>query len=127
MKGLKFALVVLGLLGIVGLFLPYVSMGEMSYKMWDARHEEALKVYLPLAGYGVAALMGLIAVRSGLGRIHSLLALLGFGLAMLVKEVRIGLTGEGALQPAIGGKVVFIAAALGLLVSLIGLIKPEKA
>lgn len=126
MKGLKFALVVLGLLGIVALFLPYVSAGGISVKMWDARGEEALKVYMPLAGFGLAALMGLLAAKGGLSRLQAIVALVGFGLAMLVKEVRIGLKGEG-FDTAIGGKLLFIAAALGLLVALIGLVKPEKA
>ncbi|HTE54919.1 MAG TPA: hypothetical protein VK698_28895 [Kofleriaceae bacterium] len=127
MKGLKFALVVLGLLGIVALFLPYVSSGGFSMKMWDARNEEALKVYLPLFGFGLAALMGLLASRAGLSRLHAVLALIGFGLAMLVKEVRIGLKGEGGLETAIGGKLLFLAAAIGLAVSLIALVKPERS
>lgn len=122
MKGLKFALIVLGALGIVGLFLPYIE----GLKLWDARNEEALKVYLPLAGYGLAALMGIWATRSSLTRGKALIALIGFALAILVKEVRVGLKGEG-FETAIGGKILFLTAAIGLVVALIGLVKPERA
>lgn len=122
MKALKLGLIVLGALGVAGLFLPYIE----GLKLWDARHEDALKVYLPLAGYGLAALMGVWAMRSSLTRGKALIALVGFALAILVKEVRVGLKGEG-FETAIGGKILFLTAVIGLVVALIGLIKPERA
>lgn len=128
MKGLKVAIVVVGLLGIVGMFLPWISEGGFSVKAWDFRAQNAMKTYLPLAGFGLAVLMGLMAAaRGGMTRLHAALALVGFALAMAVKEVRIGLTGEGPIKTAIGGKVLFVAAALGILIAFIGIIKPERS
>jgi hypothetical protein len=127
MKGIKFGFVVVGMVGIVALFLPYISESGLSIKLWDFRQEEALKVYFPLVGFGLAVLMGLLAAaRGGLSRLHAILGLIGFALAMAVKEVRIGLTGEDPIKTAIGGKLLFVAAALGLLIALVGLVKPDR-
>lgn len=128
MKPVKIAIAVLGVVGVVAMFLPWVSMGEFSVKLWDARQEEALKAYLPLAGFLLAAIMGAMALAKGaMARWQGIVALVGFSLAMIVKEVRIGLTGEGPIETAIGGKLLFLAAALGIVASIIAIAKPEKA
>ncbi len=130
MKPVKILILLFAVVGIVGMFLPFLAEGDM--KLWDARTEQAGKAYMPIAGFALAFIMGIFAaVKGGLARWHAIVALLGFALAMLVKEVREGLLGyniaEGVkLDTGLGGKLLFVAAAGGLLFSLIGLIKPER-
>jgi hypothetical protein len=134
MKALKIVILLLGILGIVGLFLPYMKMGNEAFKMWDAhKTDDKMHVYIPLAGFALAALMGLLATAKGAaGRLHGILAFIGFGLTMAIKEVRMGLSGlEVApgvkMDTQIGGKIIFVAAVVGMLVSIIATAKPEKA
>ncbi|HUS69124.1 MAG TPA: hypothetical protein VMZ28_31525 [Kofleriaceae bacterium] len=127
---MKILILLCAVVGIVGMFLPFLAEGDM--KLWDARTEQAGKAYMPIAGFALAFIMGIVAtVKGGLARWHAIVALLGFGLAILVKEVREGLLGynvaEGIkLDTGLGGKLLFVAAAAGALFSLIGLIKPER-
>ena len=84
-----------------------------------------------IGGFALALLAGLFAlVKGGLARWHSVVALLGFAVAILVKEVREGLLGYDIggmkLDTGLGGKMMFVAAAAGALVALVGLIKPER-
>ena len=130
MKPVKIAILLFAVVGIVGMFLPFLAEGDM--KLWDARTEQAGKAYMPIAGFALALIMSIFAfVKGGLARWHAIVALLGFALAILVKEVREGLLGynvaEGIkLDTGLGGKLLFVAAAGGILFSLIGLIKPER-
>lgn len=132
MKVLKILIVLLAVAGIVGVFLPFLEMGGKTFKLWDAEGDDAAKKFMALGGFALAALGGLFAmVKGGLARWHSIVALIGFAVAILVKEVREGLMGyqmpEGIkLDTQIGGKIMFVAAAAGALVALVGLIKPER-
>ena len=137
MKPVKIFILLFAVVGIVGMFLPYFAganaLTPEGFKLFDLRSgNEPIKLWLPLAGFVLPILIMVFAfVKGGLARWHAIIAFLGFGIAAISKEVREGMLGysyiEGMkLDTGLGGKLLFVAAAGGLLFSLIGLIKPER-
>ena len=121
MKNLKFGLIVCGVLGVIGAFLPMVKMGSASISLWELKGLPggAGQVYLTLAGFIVGIVMGGLALKGGLKRWQSIVAAVGFALATL--KLR------GSFSGAIGAKVMFLAAVIGLVVAIVTIVKPEKA
>jgi peptidoglycan/LPS O-acetylase OafA/YrhL len=118
MKEIKFAIAGLAVLGIIGAFLPIVSEGPLKMSLWDVRAFDAGQFWLTMGGLIVALLMaGLAVVTGALTRWQAVVATLGFALAAI--KVRDG------LEWAIGGKLMLLAAAVGLVVALVGAVKPE--
>lgn len=118
MKNLKFAIAGLAVLGIIGAFLPIVSEGPMKISLWDVRAFDAGQFWLTMGGLIVALVMaGLAVARGAMARWQAVVATLGFALAAL--SVRDG------MEWAIGGKLMLLAAAIGLVVALVGAVKPE--
>lgn len=118
MKNLKFAIAGLAVLGIIGAFLPIVSEGPMKISLWDVRAFDAGQFWLTMGGLIVALVMaGLAVARGAMARWQAVVATLGFALAAL--KVRDG------MEWAIGGKLMLLAAAIGLVVALVGAVKPE--
>lgn len=125
MKGLKFAIVAVGVIGVVACFLPFLEAGEQSLSFWKYADlaDRAVKAYVVLAGFSLAALIGLLAAaRGSMARIHGILALISFLLTLVPEEVR-----KGFDVGTLGAKLLLIAAVLGALLSLFGTIKPESA
>ncbi len=140
MKPIKIVLVAAGVLGLLATFaLPYISVEGMSMKFWDFRALPdgmasgllngpkqvyiALVGFLMLAGAGAA---GLAAKR--LPRGAAIAGTVGALLALATEGVRKGLLGGGeGMSTAIGGKLLFLAAIVGLVAGIIGAAKPEKA
>jgi hypothetical protein len=119
MKGLKFAILVVGLVGAVASFLPFV--GDLSFWKYAEVADRAVKAYVVVGGFGLAALVALLAIaRGGLARVHGVLALVGFALTLVPDEVR-----KGFDVGTLGGKLLLIAGALGVLISLVAVVKPE--
>jgi len=126
MKGLRYAVALAGLLGIAAMFLRYWS--GVAGAMWEYRAVEPLAVYLPLAGFGLAAAAGGLAVLlRGLARWQSVIALVGFLASFASEWVRKGLISDGGIKPGIGGKLMFAAAVVGIAIALFGILRPEKA
>jgi hypothetical protein len=120
MPQLKFGILGLGVLGLIAVFLPLVSAGELSISLWDARKADAGQVYLTMGAFLIPAVMGGIAIaQKKLLRYHGIVATIGFAIALL--KVR------DAFKGAIGGKLMFVAAILGLLVAIAAIAKPEDA
>ena len=124
MKQIKFALLGAGLLGVIAVFaLPFVSMGPISLTLWKLRAADAGEVYLRLFGFLAGAVAGGLAVASKqLLRWQAIVGVAGFGLAFL--KVRDALTADGS---GIGAKLMFVAALIGVIASIVALVKPEKA
>jgi hypothetical protein len=124
MKQIKFAILGAGILGIIAVFLPFISMGPLSVSLWKARQfGESGQVYLTMGGFAIGAVMGVLAVTGKrLVRWQAIVATIGFVLAFI--KVRQGLTLEGG---AIGAKLLFISALLGLIAAIAGTAKPEQA
>jgi hypothetical protein len=127
MKQIKFAILGAGVIGLIAIFLPYISILGQSLKFWDFRKDPnaGAQPVIALVGYLLATGMaGLAVATKGLRRWHAIVALLGFGLAFLTKGVRSGMSYEG-VSTAIGGKLLFIAAVVGLIAAVAGAAKPE--
>jgi hypothetical protein len=134
MKNLKFAIIASGVLGIIACFLPYISEGPISASLWDlhkmpAGNEGLLngpkQVYLVLGLFGIAALVAATAAASKLQRAIAGIAAGSFLLTFACELVRKGMTGDHGVSTAIGGKLLFVAAAAGLVTSIVATVKPE--
>jgi hypothetical protein len=120
MKNLKIGVLLFGIIGVVGAFLPLVSAGDAgSVSLWDLKEVDAGQVYLTMGSFVVAIVMGAMAMAQGMKRWIGIVATIAFALAVVKNR-------EG-MDAALGGKLMLIAAALGLVVSLITIFKPEKA
>ena len=134
MKPLKIVLAIAGALGILGVFLPYVSAEGISMSAWDVHKMPAgnsgllngpNQVYIILACFAVVLLMGVLAFASKLARWQGIVGLVFSLLAFGPELVRKGLTGDEGVSTAIGGKLLFVAAIVGLLAGIGATIKPE--
>ncbi len=139
MKQLKTVIALAGVAGIVAAFLPYVSVAELGLSMsfWDIHkmpggsHAGLLngpnQVYVAFACFAIPMLMGLLALATKqLQRWEAIVASV-FSLGLFAVEgVRKGLLGEDGVSTAYGGKLLFVAAAVMFVASLIGAIKPER-
>lgn len=119
MKHLKFAILGTALLGVIGVFLPMVSMGKASISLWDVRKLDAGLVYITMLGFVVPLAMAGIGVAKGqLARWQAIVASVGFALALI--KVR------DAFSGAIGGKLMVVAAVAGLALAVTKSIKPDE-
>jgi hypothetical protein len=137
MKPIKIVVAVAAVLGILATFaLPYISVEGLSMKFWDFRAmPEGLtsgllngpkQVYVALVGF---LMMGAVAVHAIVnGRFARWAGIVGtFGglFAFATEGVRKGLSGAEGMSTAIGGKLLFLAALVGLVASIAGAVKPE--
>ena len=124
MKGLRLGIAVVGIVGIAACFLPFLG-GEPSLSFWKYAEafQRPIKAYFVIGGFGLAVLMALLAsARGGMGRLQAVLALIGFGLAIVPEEIRKGFDAGG-----IGGKLLLVAAVAGGLFALVMVLKPERS
>jgi predicted alpha/beta hydrolase len=122
-KNIKFAVLACGVLGLIACFLPFASFGDMKITFWDGhKGPDGVQTYLVMAGYALGAVMGAIGVAQGLKRPQAIAAAIGF--AFVIFKFR-GVLSE-MLKAAIGGKLLFVAAVAGLVVSVIAAAKPEE-
>jgi hypothetical protein len=128
-NNIKFGVLACGVIGLIACFLPQISIMGHSISVWDAHKAPTeagggMHVYVVLAGYAVAAIMGVLAVvKAPMQRWQAIVALLGFGI--VVVKSREGLKHFGDF--AIGGKLMIITMLLGVVCSVIALAKPETA
>ncbi len=125
MQNLKFGVLVCGLLGLIGVFLPFISIGEHSASLWAAREAPggAAQVYMVMAGFAAGLAMGGMGAAKGMQRWMSIVALIGF--AFVLFKFRDGLF--DLFKLGIGAKLMGIAAFGGLIFSILTLTKPEPA
>ena len=122
MKNIKFAVLAFGVLGLIGCFLPLISAEGMSFSFFDGRKgPDGVQIYLTMAGYALAAVMGAMGVAKGFKRPQAIASLVGF--AFVVLKLRHGFT--EMLKMAIGGKLMFIAVVGGVVASVIALAMPD--
>ena len=139
MKPTKIVLAVCGLIGLLAVFaLPYISVEGMSMKFWDFRQMPSSiasgllngpkQVYVAIAGFLIPMIAGGLAMAGKrLGRGGAIIGAVGFLLAFATEGVRKGISSMEGVSTAIGGKLLFIAALVGLVASIAGIVKPEKA
>jgi uncharacterized membrane protein len=135
MKQTKFVIIAAGVLGIIACFLPYISEGPLSMSMWDFRQMPGgnsglingpKQVYIALAMFAIPALLAATALASRLQRALAGVAAVSFLATFALELVRKGMTGEGPVSTAIGGKLVFVAALVGFVASVVAVAKPEE-
>jgi hypothetical protein len=119
-KNLKFGILVFGLLGLIGAFLPFVEFAGKSISLWDLKEADAGQVYLTMGAFLVPLVIGALAVAKGPAmRWHGIVAAAGFALAVVKNREN--------MEGAIGAKLMLISAVVGLVVAIMVAAKPEKA
>ncbi|MBA3503754.1 MAG: hypothetical protein M4D80_10695 [Myxococcota bacterium] len=117
MQNLKFGVVVCGLLGLVGCFLPMMS----GISFFDTRNFDAANFYIIAAGYAAAAVMGAMGIAKGMQRWMSIIAIVGFSVVLLRMRGEV----VELLQAGIGAKLMGVAALAGLALAILTTVKPE--
>jgi hypothetical protein len=127
-KNLKFGVLLFGLIGVVSMFLPMISMGDASFSMWDARQGAAMNVYGGLAGFVIALVAGAAgAAKPPFSKMHAIGAVVGFALALiLLSDMKPWKIFE-IFKGAIGAKLMGVAILGGLVTSIMALVKSEEA
>jgi hypothetical protein len=135
MKQLKPVILFAGLIGIIAAFLPYISIEGHSMTYWDFHKmpgsefvgilKGPKQVYWALACFAVPAAMGAWALAGRLTRAHGIVSTVFFLAAFAPEGVRKGLLGGDGISTAIGGKLLFLGALVGLVAAVIAIAKPE--
>jgi hypothetical protein len=121
MDNIKYAILGCGVIGLLGIFLPMVSMGGQSISFWDVRAFDAARVYLVMAGFLAPAVMGAMSLKGGILKWQAGVAIAGFGLCV----VKLRPWGE-VFGGAIGAKLMVIGAFLGLIAAVVAIVKPSN-
>ena len=117
MHNLKFGVIICGLLGLVGCFLPMV--GEVSY--FDTRAFDPASFYIVAIAFALPLAMGVLGFFKGMARWMSIISIVGFSVIML------RMRGEMVelLKAGIGAKLMGIGAVAGLVFAILTTVKPE--
>jgi hypothetical protein len=123
--GTKIGLILAGILGLVGCFLPLVDLQGHAVSFWDLHEHQLLSTLIVLAGYALGAAMGVASlVRAPMQKWQAQLAFAGFAVAG-IKFARHFYNVFGELS--VGGILMLVAAGLGLVCGGIAIAKPESA
>ncbi len=121
MDNVKHAILGCGVLGLLGIFLPMISMGDESISLWQVRALDAGQVYLVLGGFLIPAIMGGMALKGKMLRWQAGVAIAGFGLCAL----KLRPWGD-VFGGAIGAKLMILATFVGLAASIAAVAKPSN-
>jgi hypothetical protein len=123
MSTLKVGVLVSGLLGIVGCFLPLSSAGGPS--LWALRSMTPGLAMMVISAFLVAAIVGAVGMaRPPMLRWQGILAILGFGFVLAkLREVITTFITDGA----IGARMIGIGAVVGLVLAVLCTVKAEPA
>jgi hypothetical protein len=126
-NNLKFGVLACGLVGLIAIFLPQVTFGDISISLWKAREAPggAAQVYMVMAGYIAPLIMGaMAAAKPPMLRWQSIVALIGF--LFVLFKMRDALP-FNIFKGAIGAKLMGLTAYAGAILSALTLAKPETA
>lgn len=124
MNNLKLGVLVCGVVGLIGCFLPMVSGEGMSISLWDVHSADMGQVLMVMIGYGLGIVAGVMAMKGGMQRWQGIMAVVGF--AFVVFKFRGGFL-DLITHGAIGGKLMGLAAVAGLVFSVLCIAKPAEA
>ena len=124
MNNLKLGVLLCGVVGLIGCFLPMMSGEGISVSLWDAHSADMGGVLMVLIGFGLGAAMGAMAMKAGMQRWQAIVALLGFALVLV--KLRSGFF-DMIAHGAIGAKLMGLAALAGAVLSALCVAKPEQA
>jgi hypothetical protein len=138
MKPIKIVVAAAAVIGLLATFLlPYISVEGLSMKFWDFRSMPSgfsdgllngpKQVYVALVGFLLMGAVGVHAIVNGrFARWAGIVGAVGGLFCLATEGVRKGLMGGGeGMSTAIGGKLLFVAALVGLVASIVGAVKPE--
>jgi hypothetical protein len=126
-NNLKFGVLACGLIGLIAIFLPQITFGDMSISLWKTREApgQAAQVYMVMAGYLAPLVMGaMAAAKPPMQRWQSIVALIGF--LFVLFKMREALPFD-IFKGAIGAKLMGLTAYAGAILSALTLAKPETA
>ena len=126
---MKHGVLVCGLLGLVGCFLPAFA-GDSESSLWASRHSpDGTQVWLVLVAFASAAAMAVLGIRSGMERWKSFAAIVAF--AYVLVKFRAGITGHGTpfelFTYAWGLKLVALGAIGGMIAAIVAAARPETS
>jgi hypothetical protein len=133
MNNLKYGIIGLGALALIGVFLPFVSFGSESVSLWKLYSAMPASAEWPLLkGHPITHLvLGVVAIAmAGIGlvkpfaRWQGIVATVAFVLAFVnMREGFFKLLTEGA----IGAKLIFVGILGGLILSILATARPENS
>ena len=113
MDSLKYGVLLSGLAGLVGCFLPFAPAGAT---LWSLHDKQMVPTVLVLVGFALATLVAVMAiVRAPILRWQALVAMVGF--VVTIGELRGTLV--DLFKGEIGGKLASIAPIAGILFSIL--------
>ena len=134
MKPVKFILLACAAVAALVVFaLPYISFGPLSLSLWKLRNinpeESLVHPYIILGAVALPAVFGGLALKNQkLPRWQSIISLVCFAIALFIAFAVFTKTqtkfGE---HGGIGAKLMVLALAGGLVGSVLGTVKPERA
>ena len=124
MQNLKFGVLLCGLLGLIGCFLPFISFGDASISLFKAREADAANTFIVMGGFAAGMVMGALGAAKGMQRWQSIVAIVGF--ALIVVKLRTGFL-DLLKHGAIGAKLIAICGVAGLVFAILTAVKPEPA
>ena len=121
MKNLKFAVLALAVIGLIGCFLDFVP----GLSWFDMRAAEGIgsRVYVLMAGLAIALVGAGIGAATGMKRWNGIVAALGFAGVWVALEFKT----FDLFSFAIGAKLIALAAIGGLAAAIVAAVKPEPA
>jgi hypothetical protein len=124
-KNLKFGVLLFGVLGLIACFIP--SEGASFFKFHEIPGMGAM-VYGTIVGFALAAVAGILgAVKPPFGKPQAGIALVGFIVAMTMMTDKHPWKIFDAFKGPLPFKLLGISALLGLVVSIVALVKSEEA
>ena len=125
MNNLKFGVLACGVIGLIACFIPDHGVSFFTTRIAPAELGGGFHVYIILVAYAVAAAMGALAVaKPPMLRWQSIVATVAFGL-ILVKFR--SLIMDALKHGNLSGRLMMIAAIVGVIVSILTIAKPESA
>lgn len=119
MRNLKFGVVVCGLVGLVGCFLPMTA----GLSFFETRRFDPAHVYIVAGAFAAAAAMAGYGALRGMQRWMSVIAIIAFSVVILRMRGEVGTF----LQAGIGAKLMGVAALAGLALAILTTVKPERS
>lgn len=139
MKNVKFAVLGLGVLGLIACFLPFISEHGMSISFWklgDLLKEmggSKSQIYITMSGFVIAAVMGgMAAAKPPMQRWQGIVAAIGFAFVLFKLRGGMGLGKDSGYMDilkhgAIGAKLMCLVPIAGIIASILPVAKPEQA
>jgi len=122
LQNLKFGILGASIIGIIAAFLPFIAFGDESISLFQVMGAPgaAGQVILTMAGFVIGLVLSIIALKNGFSRVFGIVATVGFALSFIKLLDAFG-------PGAIGAKLLFIGALVGLVLSIVKIVKPDVA